>query len=358
MPAPSRTGLAAIVAVVLAGMPASAAVPAPRVIPPRAAASVVPVHVGMSLAYRYELEQTGPRGTTTTRASVALTRVAGDRVTVTLTPEAGEPTAVVGRIATDGTLHLDTPTDERGTDAGAADIPQDTPLGGLPDDPRGSGASQAGTGNGRYGGRNGYGTGAGGRGAQTPAWAALASLLAFRATGGTTTPSWTFSAPVGPAVTGPVPLLALTARATTAQNGLVETVVADGRGDVQLAATTGSPGAYGGRTGGTRRRGGTQGGGYPGGGQDGNTGTGQGGYPGGGQGGYPSRRGGQNGGQSSADGSGGIAVGRPVPATVVLHVESVFRDGRLASARGTQTSTLHGGGTDVTTTSRWTLAAY
>ncbi len=331
MPAPPRTGLAALVAVALAGMPASAAVPAPRVIPPRATASVVPVHVGMSLAYRYELEQTGPRGTTTTRASVALTRVAGDRVTVTLTPETGEPTALVGRIATDGTLHLDTPTDERGAGASAADVPQDTPLGGLPDDPRGNGASQAGTG------------AAGGRGAQTPAWAALASLLAFRATGGTTTPSWTFSAPVGPAGTGAVPLLALTARATTAQNGLVETVVADGRGDVQLAAASGSPGAYGGRgTGGTRRRGGTQGGGYP----------------GGGQGGYPSRRGGQSGGQSSPDGSGGIAAGRTVPATVVLHVESVFRDGRLASARGTQTSTLHAGGSDTTAIVRWTLASY
>lgn len=291
MPAPSRTGLALLVALAFAGLPAAAAVPAPKVIPPRATASVIPVRVGMSLAYRYELEQSGPRGTITTRASVALTRVASDRVTVTLTPETGEPTALAGRIATDGTLHLDAPADARGPDAGTADLPQDTPLGGLPDDPRGG---QAGTGGG-YGGRYGSGAGgAGGRARQTPAWTALAALLAFRVTGGTPTPSWTFSAPVGPAASGSIPLLALTAHASTAQNGLVETVVADGRGDVQLAAA----------------------------------------------------------------GSGAFA-GRMVPATVVLHVESVFRDGRLASARGTQTSTVRsGGGTDVTTTAHWTLAAY
>ena len=365
----SRAGLtAAIAAAALAGTPASAAVPTPKVIPPRTAASVIPARVGASLAYRYDLDQSGPRGTTM-HASVALTRVASDRVTVTLTPDAGEPVAVVGRVATDGTLHLDPPGADGGVGASDSDLPQDTPLGGLTDDPRGASPSQAGAGGGRYGGAGGT---ASGRGAlQGPSWSALASLLAFRATGGTTAPTWTFSAPVGPAGTGAVPLLALTARATTANNGSLETVVAEGRGDVQLAAGTGSSGTFGGRgSGGTRRRGGGYpGGGYPGGGSSGGgspTGGGSpdggspnGGSAGGGQGGYPSRRGGQDG-QYPGGGSGGVA-GRTVPATVALHVESVFRDGRLQSARGTQTSTLHAGGTggtDVTTTSHWTLSAY
>ncbi len=245
----------------------------------------------------------------------------------------------------------------------AADLPQDGPLGGLPDDPRGAGTRQPEAGAGQPG------TGARGMPAGL---SALASLLALRASGNAGELNWTFSAPVGPAVSGAVPLVALTARVTTAANGTVETIVADGHGDVQLAAAgaAGSPAAAGGRgAGGTRRRSGGQGG-YPGGGQGGGQGGypgggGQGGYPGGGQGGgqgggYPSRRG-QDGGQTqgAGNGNGGTAAGRTVPATVVLHVESVFRDGRLHSARGTQTSTVHGsGGTDVTTTSRWTLSAY
>ncbi len=338
MSATSGTALAAaLVAVALAGAPASAAAPAPKVIPPRVSASVIPARVGSSLAYRFDFEQTGPRGTATTHAAVALTRVASDRVVVTLIPEAGEPTALTGRVATDGTLHLDAPGAERAP-AGDADLPQDTPLGGLP----GNGSSAGTAGGSRYGEAAG---GAGGRrAAQAPELSALAALLAFRATGGTAVPTWNFSAPVGPAVSGAVPLLPLTARATTAGNGSLETITADGHGDVQLAAAgpAASPAPYGSRgSGGTRRRGG----GFPGG--------GGGGFPGGGgQGRYPSREGGQ------APAGSGTAGGQTVPATVALRVEATFRDGRLQGARGSQSATLHAGGSDATTTSRWTLTAY
>ncbi len=161
----------------------------------------------------------------------------------------------------------------------------------------------------------------------------------------------------------------MTARAGEAR-GTETTLIADGSGDVQIAAArdnvatqprsgsgTGSgDGDQRGGAGGDQRGGipgGQRGGGvlFPGGGQGSQGGGGQGGgVYGGGRG----RRGGQNG---SAQSAGSALQQRTVPATVNLHVESTFRGGRLILARGSDASTTHATGGDVTTTVRWTLTA-
>lgn len=332
---------------------AAGAATAAIAVAPAPPSSLVPPRVGGSVSYHYDAVETGPRGTTNTRAVLTLTRVVNDRVTITVTPDDGPATAVVARIGRDGVLQADAgDVRARGYAGGeASDIPLDRPLGGIPGDSRGPSDSRSPSG---YGGGGGYGSGYGAareaRAEIPESVRVLAALVGSRTAAGANARSWPFAAAF--ASQGSV---AMTARAGES-HGTETTVVADGSGDVQIAAardttatrTDGGAGDNGGRRGGDN--GGQRGAGgifFPGG--------GQGGVYGGGRG----RRGGQTaGGQyPGGSGSGASAQQRTVPASVALHVESTFRGGRLVLAHGSDTRTAHATGGDVTTTVRWTLSA-
>jgi hypothetical protein len=307
--------MSAALTVFVSGIAAAAVAPPPQA--PSPATSLIPAHVGGSVSYHYDAVETGPRGTTNTRAVLTLTRVVNDRVTITVTPDEGPATAVVARLGRDGALRADSGAD-------ASDIPLDRPLGGF------TPVREA-------------------RAAIPQSVRVLAALLASRPATGTSARTWPFAAAVGPSESS----VAMTARAAEA-HGTETTVVADGTGEVQIAAvrdgTATQPRSDDGTRGGGQRGGGVF---FPGGGQGG-----QGGVYGSGRG----RRGGQGGGQGGGQSPGGQNTGsadqpRTVPATVNLHVESTFRGGRLVLARGSDAATAHATAGDATTTVRWTLTA-
>jgi hypothetical protein len=326
-------------ATVLAVSVASAAAAAPAAAPQAAlpAFSLLPAHVGGSVSFHYDANESSPRGQSSTHAVITLTRVVNDRVAITVTPDDGAPVAVLGRIENGGGLRIEggsrfagsSPARAGGAPSADGDIPLDRPIGGLP--------GQTGSGQGGYGGRGqGQGTdgaaragatferGSAQRAAVPSSITVIAALVAGRPQAGSAAHGWSFSAPAG-ASEGFVPL---TARVESVRGG-VASVVADGSGEVQVTANdapaaaqsraasqNGGYGGYGGR-----RRGGA---------------SGQGGY-----GGY---------------GNGGVyAQQATVSATVAYHVESAFRGGRLTLARGSETTTPHGAGTQSPTTVRWTL---
>jgi uncharacterized membrane protein YgcG len=294
---------------------------------PPPAPSLVPARVGGSVSYHYDAIETGPRGTTTTRAVLTLTRVVNDRVTITVTPDEGPATAVVARLGRDGALQADA------TNAPSSDIPMDRPLGGLPGDARGFVPARA------------------ARVAIPDSVRVLGALLASRPATGTNARTWPFATVVQSSESS----VAMTARAGDS-HGTETTLIADGSGEVQIAAARDSAAAQPRSDGGTR-----SGGGQGGGGQRGGVlfpGGGQGGQGGGVYGSGRGRRGGQGGGQSpGGQTSGANDQQRLVPATVSLHVESTFRAGRLILARGSDAATSHAAGGDVATTVRWTLTA-
>ena len=315
--------------------------------------SLIPARVGGSVSYHYDAIETGQRGTTTTRAVLTITRVVNDRVTITVTPDEGPATAVAARLGRDGVLRPDY-ADSRSSVGPAgggptSDIPMDRPLGGLPGDAPGPSRYSV----------AGFTRNLEIRPAIPESVRVLAALLASRPAAGTNARTWPFAA----AVQSSESSVPMTGRAGEAR-GSETTVVADGSGDVLIAAARDGfatqPRSDGSQRDGSQRGGGQRGGGvlFPGGGQGGQGGEGGGVY-GSGRG----RRGGQGGGQSAGGQSpGGQSSGsaeqqRTVPATVSLHVESTFRGGRLVLARGSDTATTHATGGDVTTTLRWTLTA-
>lgn len=412
-------GLSVLLAMVLAvTATAGAATPppraaAPQAVAPRAAAAsgatasapLIPARVGASVSFHYDANERGPRGTTATHAVITLTRVVNDRVAVTVTPDDGAPTALVARVSRDGMLEpdLSARTAAR-SDADASGVPLDRPIGGLPGgDSRGgsstgsagpgmpgggsgtggaggaggdgSGGGYGGSGGGYGGSGGGYGGSDGGYGRQRAGFGrgsaaeipeslrVVAALVAARASGAAGAKNWTFAAPVGSAGS---PGIAMTGRLGEVRGGDT-TVVADGSGDAGMAGspnpsgsnTGSSTGRGSGRSGGGRRSGGagngTGGGGgiggifFPGGGGGAGGGNPGGGAPGSGRG--PR---GADGGAQSPDGG---AQRRMVSATVALHVESVFRNGRLHLARGSNTTTAHEAGGDVASSVYWTLTA-
>ena len=367
-----RRAAAASVATVSLWLPGTAGAatpkPAPRPAPaPAAPSSLIPARVGASASYHYDANETGPQGTTSTRAVVTLTRVVNDRVTVTVTPDDAAPAASVVRIAADGSLAIEGGADRvarAAANAGGSDIPLDRPLGGLPGDTRGgqAGGAAPSNGGGGYGANAGaasYGTG----GAVRPARPALpesvrvmVALVAARGAAGANAKAWPFTAGVGSS--GAVPM---TAHLGEPHGGEL-TVVADGSGETRLPSSDArvpeerrrdrprrrGRSARRCRRAARRRRllpqrrpewhrpGRRSGGGVYGGGR---------------------RRGGQGGQGGGAQGAGGYAQQQGAPATVTLHVESTFRNGRLVLAHGSDATVAHASGADATTTVRWTLTA-
>jgi len=305
--------MSAALTVFAGGIATAALAPPPA---PSPATSLIPAHVGGSVSYHYDAIETGPRGTTNTRAVLTLTRVVNDRVTITVTPDEGPATAVVARVGRDGALRADS------TDAPSSDIPLDRPLG--------AGFAPA-------------------REAHTAipeSVRVLAALLASRPATSTNARTWPFAAIVQSSESS----VAMTARAGES-HGTETTVIADGSGEVQVAASRDSAATPQPRNDGGQRGGGVF---FPGGGQGG-----QGGQGGGVYGSGRGRRGGQGGGGQSPGGQSSATADqqRTVPATVNLHVESTFRGGRLVLARGSDAATTHASGGDATTTVRWTLTA-
>jgi hypothetical protein len=369
---------AACGALALAAGTAAQAAPPPPTQAGLPALALVPAHVGGSISFHYDANESAPGGPGATHAVVTLTRVVNDRVAITLTPDEGPPAAAVARIENGGALRLESGSRFARGEAAAndgprtdGDVPLDRPIGGLPGQtgsaPGGYGGSGQSTGG--YGGR-GQGTGGyGGRGQGTGGYGqrgqsagtfdrpaqrsavpngivVVAALVAGRSQAPASARGWSFSTPAGNA------FVPMTARVESLRSG-VASVVADGSGEIQVASgevaipqpqqsPAGGYGGYGGR-----RRGGNGQGGYGGTGQGGYGGTGQGGYGGTGQGGY------------GGNGQGGYGGYDPqsstVPATVEYHVESTFRGGRLMLARGSETTTPHGGAAQSPTTVRWTL---
>jgi hypothetical protein len=337
-------------ALALATGTAAHAAPAPAPQAGLPALALVPAHVGGSISFHYDANESSPGGPGATHAVVTLTRVVNDRVAITLTPDEGSPTAAVARIENGGGLRLESGSRFARGEAPAnggprtndGDIPLDRPIGGLP--------GQTGSASGGYGGR-GQGTGGYGqrgqpagtfdRSAQRSAVPSgivvVAALVAGRSQAPASARGWSFSTPAGNA------FVPMTARVESLRSG-VASIVADGSGEIQVASGEAAvpqpqqspPGGYGGGYGG-RRRGG----------------NGQGGYGGNGQGGYGGNGGYGNG--NGGNGNGGYAPqSSTVPATVAYHVESTFRGGRLTLARGSETTTPHGGSQSPTTV-RWTL---
>lgn len=109
----------------------------------------LPAKTGESFSYRYDAT-VAPAGSSV-HAIVTLTRVAPDRVTLTVTPEDGQPVAYAANITQNGALQ---PIAARGTgqrtDA-QSPTTEATPLGGIP--------TPYGGGGGNPGGRGGYGGG-------------------------------------------------------------------------------------------------------------------------------------------------------------------------------------------------------
>jgi hypothetical protein len=378
-PLNARNALAAIAGAfaLIAGTAAGAApAPAPQTALP--ALSLWPARVGGSVSFHYDANDSSPAGQSAVHAVVTLTRVVGDRVAITVTPDDGAPSAVVGRIENGGGLRLEPASRFAGAvpvragggqgAGGNGDIPLDRPIGGLPGQ---SGAPQGGyggrgQGHSQYGGGQGAGTferGSARRSAVPSSIFVVAALVAGRAQAGSGTRGWSFTAPAG-ATEAFVPL---TARVESVRGG-VASIIADGSGEVQVASNDATSaqsrapsqnGGYGGYGG--RRRGGSSGqGGYGGPGNAGGNGNGGYGNAGNGGGGYGNGGNGGNGNGGNA-GNGGYANGgayaqqTTVPATVAYHVESSFRGGRLTLARGTETTTPHGTATQSPTTVRWTL---
>ena len=310
---------------VSAGGIAAAALPTPPM------PSLIPARVGGSASYHYDAIETGPRGTTTTRAVLTITRVVNDRVTITVTPDEGPATAVAARLRRDGALRPDFANARNSAGPGggvapAPDIPLDRPLGGLPGDAPGASRDSV----------AGFTTNFEIRTPIRESVSVLAALLASRPAAATNARMWPFAASVQSSESG-VPM---TARAGETR-GTETTFVADGSGEVLIAAARG----------GSQRGGGVF---LPGAGQGGAGGQGQGGgVYGSGRG----RRGGQGGQNPGGQTSGSADQQRAVPATVGLHVESTFRGGRLVLARGSDATTTHATGGDVATMVRWTLTA-
>lgn len=274
--------------------------------------SLIPARVGGSVSYHYDAIETGQRGTTTTRAVLTITRVVNDRVTITVTPDEGPATAVAARLGRDGALRPDyadarSSAGRAGGGDATADIPLDRPLGGLPGDAPGSSRYSV----------AGFTRNLEIRPAIPESVRVLAALLASRPAAGTNARTWPFAAAVQSSESS-VPMTGRAGEARASES----TVVADGTGDVLIAAARDGFATQ------PRSDGSQRGGVY---------GSGRG------------RRGGQ--------GSGSAEQQRTVPATVSLHVESTFRGGRLVLARGSDAATAHATGGDVTTTLRWTLTA-
>jgi hypothetical protein len=348
-----RTTLAAACAALAmaSGAAASAAPAPPAPEPALPALTLLPQRVGASVSFHYDANATAPAANGPAHAVVTLTRVVNDRVAITVTPDDGAPSAVLGRIE-NGTFRIDAAAARSGrADVARADgagVPSDGPIGGLPGGtnggagPRGDGgygqrgqggygqgpsgqgpSGQGGYGQGGYGQGGGYASRAEARPTVPGAIAVVAALVAGRAGAGASR-SWAFTAAAGAG--GGVPM---TARVESVRGG-VASISAEGSGEAQVpseqpltvaAPPQGGEGGYGGRRGG---------GGY---------GGGRGGY-----GGQPGGYGGQGAAQPRAT----------VTATVAYHVESAFRGGRLELARGSETITPHATGAPASTV-RWTL---
>ena len=281
---------------------------APAALAPPQNASLVPARVGSSVSFHYDAIETGPRGTTTTRAVLTLTRVVNDRVTSTVTPDEGGATAVVARLGRDGALRDDasdarSSTRPAGSGADASDIPLDRPLGGLPGDAPGPSRYSV----------AGFTTNLEIRPEIPQSVRVLTALIASRPAPGTNARAWPFAANFQSSESA----VAMTGRAGES-HGAETSLAADGTGEVQVAAARDGGGVYG---------------------------SGRG------------RRGGQSGGAQSPGGQSPAEQQRTLPATVNLHVESTLRAGRLVLARGSEAATTHAPGGDVVTTVRWTLTA-
>jgi hypothetical protein len=327
----SSARTAALLALTLAGtLAVSAAPPSP---------ALIPSHVGSSVSFHYDAIENGPRGAGGTHAVLTLTRIVNDRVAITISPDEGQPSAVIARVLSDSSLRFDVAEPRRAESAygggrqAGSDLPMDGPIGGLP------GAGAPGQGQGQ--GRTQSGAAPGAMRAEVPASVRIVSAL-VAARPSASTHSWPFSVAFGASEPG-IPMTAKLEKAV----GTEATVVADGTGEIRVAAaaTGATQPAYpqGGGTGGygRGRRGGSgmPGQGNPGQGIPGQGGPGQ-GMPG--QGGYAA-----------------TPAPQAVPATATLHVETTFRGGRLQLARGSETTVVHGGSTsgDATTSVRWTLTA-
>jgi hypothetical protein len=324
--------LAATTAPTIAPKPA---LPSPSLIPPR---------VGGSVSFHYDANENGPSSAGGTHAVVTLTRIVNDRLAVTISPDEGQAGVVVARVQSDGSFRVDRAESRRpqatyGADrAGDPNLPMDGPIGGLP-----GGAGSAGRGQGQYPGqgqgpsRGQYGQARYGGGPAAPrmeipaAVRVLSALVAARSSA--SMGSWPFAVALGSGDPGVAMIAKLEKTA-----GSEATVVADGSGEIRIAAapTVATQPSYPQTgTGGYGRgpRGGQGQGGY------GQGGYGQGGY---GQGGY-----------------GAPQAPQTVPATATLHVESTFRGGRVYLAHGSETMVVHGGSAsgDTTSSVRWTLTA-
>jgi hypothetical protein len=340
-PVNARIRVAAVFsALALAAGTAAQAAPAPATQAGLPALALVPAHVGGSISFHYDANESAPGGPAT-HAVVTLTRVVNDRVAITQTPDEGSPTAAVARIENGGGLRLESGSRFARGEAAAnggprtndGDVPLDRPIGGLPGQtgsaPGGYGGGQ---GTGGYGQR-GQGTGGYGQRGQSagtfdrPAQRSavpngilvVAALVAGRSQAPASARGWSFSTPAANA------FVPMTARVESLRSG-VASVVADGSGEIQVASgevAVPQPQQS----------------------------------PAGGYGGYGGRRRGGNGQRSYGGngGNGGYIPQSTVPATVAYHVESTFRGGRLTLARGSETTTPHGGAAQSPTTVRWTL---
>ena len=264
-----------------------AAPAAPEPLAPPAFA-VVPAHVGTSVSFHYDANESSARGAASVHAVVTLTRVVNDRVAVTVTPDDAAPAVAVARVQGNGELRFD-----------LAEAPA-----GAPSYGQGGPSTRA------------------SRAIVPTAVVELAALVAGRASAAPGARTWSFAAfPAG--ATG---VVGMTAKLESAKAGAV-TAVADGSGDVQVPGTVPAANASAQPE---RRAGGFGGYGGPGG----------------------RRRGGNESGYGGTPAAPNVA---PVPATVTLHVESEFHGAHVALARGNETTTPHGGASDVPASVRWTL---
>jgi hypothetical protein len=343
---------ASLLALTLAGSLAATTAPTIAPKPALPSPSLIPLRVGASVSFHYDANENGPSGAGGTHAVVTLTRIVNDRLAITISPDEGQASAVIARVQSDGSFRFDG-TDSRRPQAtygaeraGDPNLPMDGPIGGLP-----GGAGAAGQGRGQYPSQ-GQGPSRVASRVEIPAGVrVLSALVAARSSA--SMGSWPFSVTLGSGDPGVAMIAKLEKTA-----GSEATVVADGTGEIRIAAAataatqpsypqTGT-GGYG------RGRRGGQGQGIPGQGGSGQSGSGRSGS-------------GQGGSGQGAPGQGGYGQGgyaapqapQTVPATATLHIESTFRGGRLQLARGSETMVVHGGSAsgDTTTSVRWTLTA-
>lgn len=274
--------------------------------------AIVPALTGGSAAYRYDVDEHGPRGDSSTHETIVITRLAGDRAVITVVPENGPPSALDAGVAPGGALVAAT---RMPRPAPTGEIPLDRPLGGLPDDPASSPSPRPSP------------------TASVPlALRAVSAILAtVRTTPGA---SWAAASETG------AEALSLTARVSRG-TGANATLVADG-----TAAIPGSTRGTGEGQGQAQGQGQRHGGGY-------GRGGGGGGifglpFPVGHQGGMGS---GSRGGNGNSGGQRGNAP-QAAPTQATVHVETTLKDGRFAAASGTETGTSQGA---TTVTRTWQL---